>query len=128
MYTVTVLHNGDIAEEPLRSQLVLLRTVSPCGNGTSNTRPSPARDAAPTATVAPSPVLEVRHSDPNTNGRTYSYAVDHGDVLDVQDDGIFSLRPSFIFKKGLCWIVAVVPYGDEVTNREVLTPQLLEDG
>jgi len=49
-------------------------------------------------------------------------------VLDVQDDGIFSLRPSFIFKKGLCWTVAVVPYGDEVTNREVLTPQLLEDG
>ena len=128
MYTVPVLQNGDTASDPLRSKLIVCENGQPLRQRHEN-HSTIVRTGRGAYSHWERHLLfsTSDNTDPNKNGRVYSYAVDHLNALEVHDNGISYLNPPFIFKKGLCWTVAVLPYGDDVTTGDTSKLVLLED-
>ncbi len=129
MYTAPVLQNGDTADDMLKSKLILLEDGLPLRQRHEH-HSTIIRVGRGAYSHWERHILfsTSDNTDPNKNQRVYSYAVDHMDVLEEERDGVSYLRPPYIFKKGLCWTVAVLPYGDDVTTGDVSRLALFEDG
>ena len=129
MYTVPVLQSGDTASDPLKSRLVMFENGRPL-------RQRHEHHSTIVRTGRGAYSHWERHilfstsdnTDPNENQRIYSYVIDHLSALEVEHDGVSYLSPPFIFKRGLCWTVAILPYGDDVTSRDLSRLTLFEDG
>ncbi len=129
MYTTPVLQNGDTADDTLKSKLILFEDGLPLRQRHEH-HSTIIRVGRGAYSHWERHILfsTSDNTDPNKNQRLYSYAVDHMHTVEVERDGIAYLRPPFIFKKGFCWTVAVLPYGDDVTTGDVSRLTLFEDG
>jgi len=123
-----ILLDGDTGEEPLRSKLVLFENGIPLRRGHEHH-----------ATIAGTGRGAYSHweryvffsasdnTDPNTNGRAYSYAVDHAGQHKPHDDGRTLLSPPFYLQDGLCWGVVVNEDGDQSGAEMLSKLRLYED-
>lgn len=129
MYTIPVLQNGDTADNSLQSKLVLFEDGIPLRQRHEH-HSTIVRVGRGAYSHWERHILfsTSDNTDPNKNQRIYSYAVDHMAIVEVEHGGVSHLRPPFIFKKGLCWTVAVSLYGDDVTTADVSSLALFEDG
>ena len=128
MYSAPLLLDGDTVEEPLRSKLVLFE------DGHLMRRAHEQHSAvAGTGRGAYSHwernlfFSASDNSDPNTNGKIYSYAVDYAGQHEVQDDGMVILHPPYYLQNGRCWGVAVLDEGDDLTVGDISQLELFED-
>ncbi len=129
MYTIPVLQNGDTADDPLKSKLILFEDEMPLRQRHEH-HSTIVRVGRGAYSHWGRHILfsTSDNTDPNENGRAYSYAIDHMHILESKHDEVAYLRPPFIFKKGLCWTVAVSAYGDDVTTGDTSRLALFEDG
>ena len=129
MYRAPILVNGDTGDEPQRSKLVLFEdgypmrraheqhsTIAGTGRGAYSHWESHILFSASD------------NSDPNSNGRTYSYAIDHTGQHELQDDFTVALHSPFHPHGGLCWGVTVLDEGDHGGAPTASRLTLFEDG
>lgn len=129
MYRVSILLSGNTNDQPRRSRLVLFEDGFPLrrAHELHSTIAGTGRGAY---SHWESQILfsTSDNSDPNRNGRIYSYAIDHGGHHEEEGDGMVSLHSPFHRHNGLCWGAAVSELGDHVSAPNISQLRLLEDG
>ncbi len=127
-YGMPILLDGDTAEEALRSKLVLFEDDMPLRRGHEHH-----------GTIAGTGRGAYSHwqrylffsssdnTDPNKNGRSYSYAVDRSRQHKPREDGRTLLNGPFYIQYGRCWGVVVAEDGDDAETETLSKLQLYED-
>ncbi len=129
MYSTPVLLDGDDNDEQLRSKLILFEDGHPL-------RRAHEQHSTITGTGRGAYSHWGRHiffassdnSNPNTNLRSYSYAIDHIGQHESIDDDTVTLHSPFYLQDGSCWGVAVPDEGDSNEDALASTMLLFEDG
>ncbi len=127
-YGVPVLLDGDTAEEALRSKLVLFEDGVPLRRGHEH-----HGAIAGTGRGAYSHwerylfFSTSDNTDPNKNGRSYSYAVDRTGQHMPREDGRTLLNGPFYLQDGRCWGVVVADDGDDAETETLSVLRLYED-
>lgn len=128
MYNAPILLDGDTSDEPLKSKLVMFEDGQPL-----------RRAHEQHATIVGTGRGAYSHwerqiffsasdnSDPNRNGRIYSFAIDHAGQHEPQDSGMVALHAPFYLRAGSCWGVSVVDEGDDSSSGSVSKLRLFED-
>ena len=129
MYSAPILVSGDTSDEPQKSKLVLFEDGSPMrrAHEQHSTIAGTGRGAY---SHWKSHILfsTSDNSDPNSNGRTYSYAIDHAGQHEVHDNATVALHSPFYPHGGLCWGITVFDEGDNGRAPSGSQLKLFEDG
>ncbi|MGI3903996.1 MAG: hypothetical protein ACRYGP_06650 [Janthinobacterium lividum] len=129
MYGVRVLVSGDTSDEPRRSKLVLFEDEVPL-RLSHEQHSSIAGTGRGSYSHWESNLLfsSSDNSDPNTNGRTYSYSIDHAGRHKGDDTAAMLLSSPFHSHGGLCWGIVIPEKGDDRFAPLSSALMLLEDG
>ncbi len=127
-YGAPVLLDGDTADEPLRSKLVVFEDGVPLRRGHEHHGTIAGTGRGAYSHWHRYLVFSTSdNTDPNKNGRVYSFAVDHKGHHQPLDDGRTLLSAPFYVQSGLCWGVVVAEEGDIMAMETQSKLRLYED-
>ena len=128
-YGAPVFHDGDTAQEPLRSKLILFEDGNPLRRGHEHHDIIAGTGRGAYCHWERYLFFSTSdNTDPNKNGRSYSIAIDRSGEHQPIEDGRTLLNAPFYHQQGQCWGAVVADDGDDAETETLSTLRLYEDG